>query len=107
MTRLTLTLATWVILVPAALASLTPRGDRSVDERKLLQPLAARPRGETVTPVPAHQQGNDYTLTDKTEVLLDGKPCRFAEVPEHAVIVGMEVAADRKTVLKVRFRSGK
>jgi hypothetical protein len=107
MTRLTLTLAAWVIFVPVSFASLAPQQDRPADERTLLRTRAAKPWAASVQPIPVQEQRNDYIVTERTAVLLDGKPCRFQDVPAQAVIVGMEVAADKKTVLKVRFRSGK
>jgi hypothetical protein len=48
-----------------------------------------------------------FVVTEQTEVLLNGKPCKYEEVAGHACIVWMEVAADKKTVLKVHFRVGK
>jgi hypothetical protein len=47
---------------------------------------------------------NDFFVTEETEVLLNGKPCSYAQIPAHASIVFMEVGADKKTVLKVHFR---
>jgi hypothetical protein len=43
-------------------------------------------------------------VTDRTEILLDGKPCKYEAIPATASIVRMEVAADKKTVLKIHFR---
>ena len=107
MIRLTLTLAAWVGLVPVALASLTPRQQSSASDRAVFPTLAAKSRREILTPIPVQEQRDDYTLTERTEVLLDGRPCRFEDVPARATIIGMEVGPDRKTVLKVRFRSRK
>jgi hypothetical protein len=107
MIRLTLTLAVWMVLVPVASASVTPRSERPAYDNPALRNLAVKPRGEVLRSLPAKETTQDFTLTEQTEVLLDGKPCRFQDLPAQATIVGMEVAADRKTVLKVRFRSGK
>jgi hypothetical protein len=49
----------------------------------------------------------EFVVTRQTEVLLNGKPWRYEEIPDHASIVGMEVAADKKTVLKIHFRTRK
>jgi hypothetical protein len=46
-------------------------------------------------------------VTAETEILLDGQSCKYAEIPSQAGIVRMEVAADKKTVLKIHFRSRK
>jgi hypothetical protein len=109
MFRLTLVLAVWMSLVAVASASLTPRKEAlpfgpaapSTSASKLLAPAAQ--------PAARHEANAnaDYILTDQTEVLLNDKPCKYAEVPAHARIVQMEVAADNKTVLKVHFRTGK
>jgi hypothetical protein len=107
MTRLTLALAAWISLVSAAPATLTPRQDRPPlgNEPPRAQPLKV--------PAEARQQAAgqagrpEYVLTAQTEVLLNGKPCRYQEVPASARIVRMEVAEDNKTVLKIYFRTGK
>jgi hypothetical protein len=54
-----------------------------------------------MTPSPKDQ----YQITDQTEVILDGRSCRYAEVPAGAGIIKMEVAGDGTTVLKIHFRS--
>jgi hypothetical protein len=104
MTRLTLALAALISLVSVAPATLTPRRERTPPAPE----SAARALG---TPRPAQAAGQagepEYVLTDETQVLLDGKPCRFADVPERASILRMEVAPDGKTVLKILFRSSK
>lgn len=46
-------------------------------------------------------------INDQTEVLLDGKACKFADVPPGASVVNLSVAADRKTILKIYFESPK
>jgi hypothetical protein len=107
MIRLTLTLATWLSFVSVGSASLTPA-------------KASRPFGSDIPPVRAesgapHGLGSGSTdgaestflVTDRTDVLLNGKPCKYAEVPGHARIVRMELGPDNKTVLRVFFRTGK
>jgi hypothetical protein len=49
----------------------------------------------------------EFVLTNQTEVLLNGKPCKYEQVPGGASIILMEVAEDNKTVLKVYFRTQK
>ncbi len=46
-------------------------------------------------------------IDDDTEILLDGKPCRFEDVPAGAEVVELAVAKDGRTVLKIHFRSKK
>jgi hypothetical protein len=47
---------------------------------------------------------DQYQITEQTDVTLDGRACRYADVPASAGIVKMEVAADGTTVLKIHFR---
>jgi hypothetical protein len=44
-------------------------------------------------------------MMPRTVVVLDGRRSAYSSVPDHARIVRMEVAADRKTVLRVFFRT--
>jgi hypothetical protein len=53
----------------------------------------------------AARRGPELLLTEATEVLLDGKACRYADVPETAEIVLLEVSADRTEIRKIHFRS--
>jgi hypothetical protein len=103
MTRLTLVLAAWISLISAAPASLTPRKDRpplSPDAPRVQAPrLSAEPVGRGTA--------SEFLVTEQTEVLLDGKACRYRDVPSRATILRMEVAPDGKTVLRILFRAGK
>jgi hypothetical protein len=108
MIRLTLALAALIGLVSVAPASLAPRRDRNAlgsdaPLRAPASPRAARSLAEALRPA----NPSEYVLTEQTEVLLDGRPCRFGDVPERATILKMEVAADGKTVVKILFRSQK
>jgi hypothetical protein len=49
----------------------------------------------------------EFAVTKQTEILLNGQPCEYARVPSQARIEHMEVAADKKTVLRIEFRVGK
>jgi hypothetical protein len=107
MTRLTLVLAAWISLVTAASASLTPRKDRpplgpEAAQGRMLSLTADRPQEATGAGLAA-----ELAVTERTEILLDGKPCRYEDVPERSSILRMEVAPDRKTVLRIHFRSRK
>jgi hypothetical protein len=61
---------------------------------------------EALGPARSSEPGvpTDYLMTAETEVLLNGKPCKYRDIPASAIIVLMEVTADRKTMLKVHFR---
>src|SRR5262249_5671678 len=49
----------------------------------------------------------ELRLTERTQVLLDGRPCEYKAVPPGAAIVRVEVAEDRCTILRIEFRSPK
>jgi len=104
MTRLILTLVAWIGLAALASASLTPRKEAgSLGENDV--PLALAPK--ILAQAAAQAADAPYVMTDRTEVLLDGKPCKYENVPANARIVRMETAADKKTVLRIHFRSQK
>jgi hypothetical protein len=108
MTRLALTLAVWMSLVCVATASLEPRKQSLSPRADVWEPQTVRTVAKVSSqPSPARASRAQFQVTDQTEVLLDGKPCRYAEVPATAVIIKMEVAEDKTTVLKVYFRSRK
>jgi hypothetical protein len=107
MIRLTLALAVWIGLVSSAPANLMPRRDRVRPDGDTLRSSAPRFPAEAREPAAGQGASSEYTMTERTEVLLNGKTCRYEAVPASAVIERMEVAPDRKTVLRVFFRTGK
>lgn len=50
---------------------------------------------------------DEFQMLPTTEVLLDGEPCRYSDVPSGARIITLEVAADRRTILRIHFVSVK
>lgn len=109
MKRLTLTLVAWLGVVSVVSASLTPRKEspRWVNYVPRAQP-ARIAKGSTPVPEPGAPGGQaEFVMTERTEVFLNGKPCKYRDVPGHASILRMELAADKKTVLKVHFRTRK
>jgi hypothetical protein len=115
MTRLTLVLAGWIGFISAASGSLTPHMESPLVPRKALPALAKGiPLVQVVKPltrIPHQTRGEkpqaEFGVTSETEILLNGKPCSYDEIPSHASIVQMDVAADKKTVLKIHFRTQK
>jgi hypothetical protein len=106
MTRLTLALAVWIGFVSVGWASLAPRKESEwTREVSLLR--NARHTAKVLDPTAAREARPQFNVTKQTEVLLNGKPCRYQDVPSHATIIQMEVAADKKTVLRVYFRTQK
>jgi hypothetical protein len=105
MARVTLVLLSLFCFLSPASASLTPHPDSAVRGREvpasLVQSLPPGLAQAAVAPSPKDQ----YQITEQTEVTLDGRACRYADVPGSAGILKMEVAADGTTVLKIHFRS--
>jgi hypothetical protein len=100
MTRLTLALAACITLASVASASLTPR-----KERPLLGPEVPRAQAPRLSAEAAGRgAASEFKVTEQTEILLDGKACRYQDVPGQAAILRMVVAPDGKTVLKIHFR---
>ena len=105
MARATLVLLSLLCILSPATASLTPRPDSPVPGRDVRASLAlSLPPGLAQT-ASAPSPRDQYQISDQTEVTLDGRPCRYADVPGGAGIVKMEVASDGTTVLKIHFRS--
>ena len=105
MTRLILTFAIWMGCCSVAPASLSPRKERLPWARDVRPARPAKRLARALPPVV--ETRSDFVVTKATQVLLDGKPCRYEEIPARATIIRMEVAADGKTVLKIHFRSRK
>jgi hypothetical protein len=58
-------------------------------------------------PCSGNRAETPFVITNETEIRLDGRPCLYAEVPAGAAVTAAEVAADRRTVLRIHFRSPK
>jgi hypothetical protein len=104
MTRLTFALAAWMSFVSVASASL---GSRKESVRELPRARAATLARQAPASAPGSLQQSEFVLTTRTEILLNGKPCRYQDVPGLARIVFLELAADQKTALRIHFRTGK
>ncbi len=107
MVRLTAVLFVSVALVSAASASLASRKEQAALTRPTSLAPASRLAGETLTPAITPATVTEFQVTEQTEILLDGKACRYADVPEQATILRMEVSPDRKTVLRIHFRNAR
>jgi hypothetical protein len=84
----------WVVLIGfLAVTEAAPRQKRTPANPPVpVKRIAAEPEEE-------------YVITARTEIILDGKECKFDDVPDDAEIILMEVAANRKTILKIHFES--
>jgi hypothetical protein len=104
MIRLALALAVWIGFVTAAPATVTARKDGPLFGKEAPHLQGATVPASALRVIEARAEASDYVVTEETEVLLDGKPCRYKDVPDNATISRMELAADNKTVLKIHFR---
>jgi hypothetical protein len=107
MTRLTLALAVWIGFFSAAPASLTPPREPLRLSDEVFRAGVGKLSAVSLRPEAGRKTLGEFAVTEQTEVLLDGKPCPYAEVPATAVIIKMEVAEDKITVLKIHFRTRK
>ncbi len=105
MIRLALALAVWVGLVTAAPASLAARKDGPLFGKEAPHFQTAKAPKAALAVVESRAQAPDYVVTEETEVLVNGKPCRYSEVPSDASILRMELGPDNRTVLKIHFRA--
>src|SRR5579885_1116904 len=66
-------------------------------------------------PLPAHllkpaepvEDKDGLVINDDTEILLDGRACKYEDVPNNAEITLIDLSADKKVVRKIHFRSKK
>jgi hypothetical protein len=107
MIRLTLALAIGMSFVSTAGASLAPRREPPKFGKPFLPPAASKVLVGPRQPATDQETMPEFVISTQTEVLLDGKACKFTLVPAHARIVHLELAADNRTVVKIHFRTGK
>jgi hypothetical protein len=107
MTRLVFTLTILFATVSPAKATLAPRIDSFTSGKELPARVAKVLSAAVLPAAPLDGQKDEYRITDQTEVVLDGRPCKYRDVPNNAAIVKMEVAGDKRTVVKIYFRTRK
>ncbi|HEY7309253.1 MAG TPA: hypothetical protein VH643_07860 [Gemmataceae bacterium] len=50
---------------------------------------------------------DEFRITATTEVLLNGRPCRYEDVPDRATILHLETATNEsKEILTIHFQTG-
>jgi hypothetical protein len=94
-----------------AAATLTPR--RKPQRFEKLTLLAAgktalRAAQRTEEPARAAREQDprqELELTANAEVRLDGRACKYDDVPLGAEVIYLELGPDRKSILKIHFRS--
>jgi len=103
MTRILAVLAGLACLLPAADAAVAPAKPPSPDAKAKAMSGPARNVKRPASPSAAA----DFVITPDSEVKLNGRPCRFQDVPNNAVITKIEVDAESKEILKVYFSTQK
>jgi hypothetical protein len=109
-TRLTLAFAALLCSLPMAMAALKPHTDFAAfgldgPPTTLKARLPDFDKIASAPPARDAARSQSFDITDKTEVRLDGRPCKLRDVPGTATVVSVELAADGKTVMKVHFKS--
>ena len=100
MIRYFLTLMSWIALLPSANAMITPHRDFSPLRESGYHPFVKR--------LTALAQDRPYQITEQTEVLLDGRTCKYQEVPNSAEIIQMEIDSDiSRGIVRIHFQSRK
>ena len=102
MTRLTLTFVALLCALATASAALAPRAGRFRPDGPVPRHLSLRD-GQAAGP---GREGG-LTITDDTEILLDGRACKYEDIPGDAQIILLDVASDQKVIRKIHFRSKK
>jgi hypothetical protein len=99
MMRPTMALVAFLVFVSISDAGLVRRTEDGVLKQRIDQRL--------VRTAPAPAANDELVITEQTEVKLDGQTCRYADVPEDAEVVLLELSADKKAVLRIHFRTKK
>jgi hypothetical protein len=107
MARVTLTLFCSLCFLSPALASRAPRPERLDLGRPLPFSLTRDLPPDLPLTASARPQKDEFQVTEDTAVTLDGRPCKYRDVPANATIIKMEVGPDKKTVVKIHFHSGR
>lgn len=63
---------------------------------------------ETVASLPSASAKDEFRVTPTTEVLLDGRPCRYEHIPDSAIIILLEtISNESKEITRIHFRSSR
>lgn len=94
--------STLVLLV--SLLSLSPvRASLEGKERPWADKRGSIP---AVRSIAAASASDEYRITAATEVLLDGRRCRYDQIPNNAIITLLETASNEsKEIARIHFRT--
>jgi hypothetical protein len=80
----------------------------SLDRRQGLVERRAIPLKSLLSYSSGSAKNDEYRITGKTEVLLDGRPCRYEQIPNDAIIVLLETTTNEsKEITRIHFRSAR
>jgi len=102
--RTLLASAALLLTLSTASATQSPRTDFPVIGKEI-SPRASRPPSDAAPPADKPEPDGGFLINDQTEVKLDGKPCKLSDVPKGAEIEAVDFAADKRTILRISFRS--
>jgi hypothetical protein len=94
----------WTLVAVISLTCLAP-ATASLSRRVRSEARPSLPR-LALTPIRPAAASNEYRLTATTEVLLNGRPCRYEDVPDGATIILLEtVSNENREILRVHFET--
>jgi hypothetical protein len=80
----------------------------SLDRRERPVQSGAIPLKSLLSCSSGSAKNDEYRITEKTEVLLDGRPCRYGQIPNDAIIVLLETTTNEsKEITRIHFRSAR
>lgn len=94
----------WLLVLLALVTILSPTTASLSRKHRPDVPKGLPPKViESLVRVPTR---DEFRLTATTEVLLDGRPCRYEDVPDGATILLLETATNEsKEILTIHFRT--
>jgi hypothetical protein len=95
-TRLALALVASLCCLPSVQATLSPRTAYGNFDREV---------SRSATAAASRARGKGPSFTDKTEVMLDGRACKYQDVPADAEVVLLHLTSDKKVILRIHFRT--
>lgn len=96
----------WMLLLLVTTLSFSPV-EASLG-RKARPPIDQGIPIKTVASLSAVSGSDEFRITAATEVRLDGRSCRYEEVPNSATIILLETAStESKEIVRIHFRSSR
>ncbi len=96
----------WTLVTVVSLSFLTSLAAAPTPPKDSTKPTEKPAKIEKADEV-SLEENDQFNLTKEAEIRLDGRPVQYSDVPDSAVIVNMQVAPDRRTIVRIHFRSSK